>query len=258
LNKNIKRREYFIEMTRYRDIDKDKDRNHAFIEIPEDILKNKEVTFSGEEDAISPYSIQITIQLAIEYLLSPNNTKLSLRIQQEPQFAQTVYDALYYPSRKWETGARELDISETALRQYLEERLQGIPLSKPQPAPTPNIYNVVPENPRTAVPQTKKMEKHALSTLDFGLLYDQMMTLIKFLTEPENLKSAYEALLPNESDSTPSKLPAYNKKSYFSLNSWKKLIELIPEKPLIEFKEGQIYSWNYSYFGRKLDPVLKA
>ncbi|MDJ0908072.1 MAG: hypothetical protein QNI99_02695 [Woeseiaceae bacterium] len=70
------------------------------------------------------YRYHMMIQMAIEFLLDED--ELRERLEQDAQFGQLVYDALYMPSRRWFAGERELDVSGTAIEEYLLSRLDTL------------------------------------------------------------------------------------------------------------------------------------
>ncbi len=76
---------------------------------------------TGELLTYLGYRYHIMIQLAIESLLGEDDR--NDRLNQDPQFGQFVYDALYLPSRKWLSGEAELDLSDEAIEDYLCERV---------------------------------------------------------------------------------------------------------------------------------------
>lgn len=70
------------------------------------------------------YRLDITVQLAVEHLLA--SERVRERIEQDPAFVPAVYDALYYPSRRWSSGEVALDLSADAFRKYLVERMHPL------------------------------------------------------------------------------------------------------------------------------------
>ncbi len=77
------------------------------------------------------FRFDVLIQVAIEWLLW--QPELADRLQQDEDFTQLVYDTLYYPSRMWELGEKELDISEAKFFAYLAERMSST--DKPNSGP---------------------------------------------------------------------------------------------------------------------------
>jgi hypothetical protein len=82
---------------------------HEVIQIPEYIRSDYGFRYS------------IMIQVAIEIILAEYD--LEHRLNQDPNFGQFAYDALYFPSRSWAKGEALLDISKLAFEKYLAERL---------------------------------------------------------------------------------------------------------------------------------------
>jgi len=56
---------------------------------------------------LAEFQIYVMLQLAIEVTL--RNEGLSSRIGQNPDFAQVVYDVLYYPTARWQQNEEDLD-----------------------------------------------------------------------------------------------------------------------------------------------------
>jgi Cdc6-like AAA superfamily ATPase len=69
------------------------------------------------------YRFDVMIQLAIEMLLEQPDMRR--RLDRQPEFRRLVYDALYFPSRSWAGGAKELDVSEEHIGTYLIQRMQA-------------------------------------------------------------------------------------------------------------------------------------
>jgi hypothetical protein len=65
------------------------------------------------------HQLHLAVQLAIEIVLT--NEFVADRISRDPQFAQTIYDALYYPVNLWYADRREVDYSRDGLIQGISE-----------------------------------------------------------------------------------------------------------------------------------------
>jgi hypothetical protein len=59
------------------------------------------------------YKMFLVLQLAVEVVL--RDKLVAQRIQQDPDFGQILYDALYYPTKRWYQGRKELDCSQDSL-----------------------------------------------------------------------------------------------------------------------------------------------
>jgi hypothetical protein len=59
------------------------------------------------------HQFHLALQLAIEYVLS--SPLVAERVERDVVFAQTMYDALYYPTHRWYSGERTLDVSADAI-----------------------------------------------------------------------------------------------------------------------------------------------
>jgi hypothetical protein len=67
----------------------------------------------GDPRKIRVYKFHLMVQLAIEVVLT--SQFVTERIDRDPDFAQTIYDALYYPTNRWYAGDRRLDCSANAI-----------------------------------------------------------------------------------------------------------------------------------------------
>lgn len=72
------------------------------------------------------HKLHLAVQLAIELVLT--NEFVANRINRDPQFAQTIYDALYYPVNLWYADRRKVDYSPQGLIQGMSE-MSGEPLT---------------------------------------------------------------------------------------------------------------------------------
>jgi len=130
--------------------------------------------------------LTIMVQLAVEVLL--DREPLRSRLEQDPHFAQPVYDALYYVSRIWEEGrvhggefehAGALDLCSDAFHRYLAARMNpNRPLLLEQSEDTGGVLSEdrienlqLPLNPR-----------------DESLLLEQVKRLVVLLSDPRRLK----------------------------------------------------------------------
>ena len=212
--------------------------NEFSIIIPSDI--DARINAQGlERPVLSFYTIQIIFQLAIEYLLTHSGSKVKERIEQEPHFAQLIYDTLYYPSRKWESGVRELDISRDALEVYLIQRMIPIEKATNEPGATQ-----LPESEETNVgDEFANSSNGLLNNLDFDFLYNQMTLLVSFFEDIDKLRSYLQV---NPPDYIPQPM------------IWQEIIDLIParSKPLLTLQEQTKYEWNYDFYGRELPAKL--
>jgi len=67
----------------------------------------------GEPRKNPRYQMFLILQLAVEVILS--DSLVAQRVQQDPDFGQILYDALYYPTKRWYQGKQDLDCSFDAL-----------------------------------------------------------------------------------------------------------------------------------------------
>jgi hypothetical protein len=93
-------------------------------------------TASGEEKRVNPefnnprtelgHQLHLTVQLAIELILT--DKFVAGRISRDPIFAQTIYDALYYPVNLWYADQPRMDCSRPGLIDGISE-MSGEPLA---------------------------------------------------------------------------------------------------------------------------------
>ena len=163
------------------------------------------------------YRFDVLIQVAVEWLLDQKETRT--RLGQDQDFNQVVYDTLYYPSRVWEKGLPELDVSEDAFFAYLAERMSA------------NLDEV----------STSKWSRHQddcpLSEPDKNFLYLRLQQLVRFLLDPSSLASDINENSPKRFHTD--------------------VIGSIPvdkDSRLLKVKEPDIYTWQFDVFGRPVDP----
>jgi hypothetical protein len=80
------------------------------------LLKNSDGSLMmAREDPmkVPVHRFHLVVQLAIEYMLT--DQLLADRINRDPDFTQTIYDALFYPTYRWYAGEQEIDCSPEAL-----------------------------------------------------------------------------------------------------------------------------------------------
>jgi hypothetical protein len=84
-------------------------------------------------DLLGPalYRNMIYMQAVVEFVLEED--KLKSRLQRDPNFAQSMYDALYYLLRQWEQD-KPPAVTRTEVRSYLRSRMVE---PKPRPKSTP-------------------------------------------------------------------------------------------------------------------------
>lgn len=177
------------------------------------------------------YRFDVLIQVAMEWLLE--QPELRERLSQDEDFTQLIYDTLYYPSRMWERGSTDLDVSRDTFFKYLEERMSptlgadpsndGIPAAEAGARPAGNDC--------------------ALSDLDKNFLFSRLRELVGFLAEPERLRKTVTSESPK----------------LFPTN----VLDAIPADPkfkLLDFKsvDGRamrdVYVWRRDVFGRSVGP----
>jgi len=67
------------------------------------------------------YRTAITLQLAIEQVVFDRDVRE--RLAQDSEFAQLLFDVLYYPFRQWQAGNAKLEVNKATLEKYLNARM---------------------------------------------------------------------------------------------------------------------------------------
>jgi hypothetical protein len=130
--------------------------------------------------------LTVTVQLAVELLL--DTEPLRSRLDQDPQFGQPAYDALYYLSRTWEEGGDSasadggvLDLSWEAFHAYLFDRMNPNPSSHQARATADDGGDGSSADPGP------REERLPLSTRDEDLLRHQALAVAAFMADPGTL-----------------------------------------------------------------------
>jgi len=163
------------------------------------------------------YRFDVLIQVAIEWLLEQRETRA--RLIQDQDFTQLIYDTLYYPSRVWEKGLPELDVSEEAFFSYLSERMS------------------VTVDGNSAARWARPDKDCPLSDLDKSFLYLCLKDLVRFLADPTQL---YSDIIANDP-----------KRFHTDVT------ESIPtdtDSRLLKIKALDVYTWQFDLFGRPVEP----
>jgi hypothetical protein len=176
----------------------------------------------------------VTIQLAIEWLLARD--PLRTRLEEDPHFAQPVYDALYYPSRTWEQGkARStesgggslLELSMEAFEAYLAARM-----NPNRPPPSSEVPETSPSAEAGATISTP------LSLRDRELLLEQVWELVELLLDPKRLEDGL--------DREPLPYPRWS----FARDA----IRFAPEERVLVRVGEERFAFSFDPYGRKLEP----
>jgi len=223
------------------------------------------------------YRFHIMIQLAVESLLGESQQKD--RLNQDPQFGQFIYDALYLPSRNWLSGAFELDLSDEAVEYYLRTRLEET--SEPAPVPkhkgeqepaqgqaTTAASGVSGTSGKKGKSRPKAREEtpapeplppitSLVRETDRQYLIGLAQRLVDLLTKPKDL---FARLLQEESPAWKTKGSETHESKEKEADQWAKLVGTIPgigencELPLLEVVDAEThrYRWCRDPFGRKL------
>ena len=181
-------------------------------------MRNSDGAFSVPSGAVRTalaYRFDVLIQVAVEWLL--DRPTLQERINQDEEFTQLIYDTLYYPSRMWEQGSTQLDVSRDAFLRYLGLRMST--------ASTPPI------DPND--------DGCPLSVLDQDFLFARLRELIAFLAEPARLKIAI-------AEENPTRFAA-NALAAIPIPDGRKF-------KLLESTGIDQYLWLHDLFGRSVDP----
>ncbi len=138
------------------------------------------------------YRYHMMIQMAIEHLLG--EPELAERLEQDAQFGQLTYDALYMPSRSWVAGDEYLDVSDHAIEKYLRGRL--LPLSRREENPDQELQTIKNGNDIESAgspleddpPSQENLLRGLVRDTDREYLIDLIRELVAMLADPEILK----------------------------------------------------------------------
>jgi hypothetical protein len=161
------------------------------------------------------YRFDILVQVAVEWILE--QSKLQERLTQDEEFTQVAYDTLYYPSRIWERGGAELDLSKDAFLRYIAQRVT--PVSGAQVA-------------------ADAEQPCILSALDQEFLLVVLRNLVSYLAHPDQLKAEISSTNPSRFSST-------------VLDA----LPVEEEYRLLEHSKVDRYTWRYDIFGRSVQPL---
>jgi hypothetical protein len=200
-----------------------KSRMHAL-----DLRRELEGIVVGNEDRLvrlSPQEVRSTrhgydVQMQAIVELQLRDEALKARCDREPEFIRFAYDALYFASRRWETGEPTLDASEAAIKRYLTDRiLHSEPRKSPKKA--------------AADAESGADDGHAddlpLTERDLDFLIRHAQRVVEHLTSPSDL-----ALLVADA------LPPH-------------VVSMLPDKPLLSWEHGDVYRWAYDFSGLATD-----
>ena len=182
------------------------------------------------------YRFHIAMQLAVEYLLDED--EMRDRIDQEPYFGQFAHDALYYLSREWQRGAREIDLSDDAIDAYLAGRIDPERFARMAGAAANGNGD---GTPALTAPE---LVAQTLAPTDREALHENVHRLARLLAHPAELAAALASTLePGEVSQS--------------------LIAVIPaeedDEPLLALSgDGTAGAWAYDYFGRSLKRARRA
>jgi hypothetical protein len=106
----------------------------------------------------------LMLQLAIELVLL--DPIVRERVQQDPNFEQIMYDALYYPTRMWFQGKEDLDISREAIIDSISDLGEGSLMLEENE--TDLLYSTV-RRVITLVSNPERLKKEVLRPPGFGV-----------------------------------------------------------------------------------------
>jgi hypothetical protein len=165
------------------------------------------------------YRDDVLIQVAVEWLL--DQPELRERLSQDEDFTQLVYDTLYYPSRVWEQGLAELDVSRPVFVRYIAQRMG------PESSTNGSGMNDLADLPA---------ENCLLSALDQDFLYLRLRELVMYIAAPERLLKDITVGNPGRFSTT--------------------VLQALPKARLLESKSKDVYVWRRDVFGRSVKPPL--
>lgn len=134
------------------------------------------------------YRYHMMIQMAVEHLLG--EAELRERLEQDAQFGQLVYDALYMPSRSWLAGDEELNVSDDEIERYLWRRL--LPLSRRtgrEEADTKTAKNGAEPGTKNADNSDGNLLTGLVRDTDRTYLIALVRKLVSMLVDPESIRA---------------------------------------------------------------------
>jgi hypothetical protein len=169
------------------------------------------------------YKIAVFYQLCIEFLI--HDEEMKSRLTQDPDFYQSVYDALYYPARRWESGEHALIASKPAFREYMLFRRGTEKKSRTAADKSTTTLGSIPDT-------------------DLAFLREQMLRLLDLMQDPTG------QMMRLRSD--PAMSPTLVREEIFSV-----VIELGTIPPIIRrtrLEEPDEWTWLVDEYGRALEP----
>jgi hypothetical protein len=167
------------------------------------------------------YRFDVLIQVAVEWLLQQPETRN--RLAQDEDFTQMVYDTLYYPSRMWEKGLPELDVSKETFFSYLGRRM------------SPSLETESPSK------WSRNSNDCPLSDMDKDFLFGRLIQLVGFLTDAKRLYDAVSVTDPAQG-LTPLDTSVLT------------ALPVDPKFRLLDSKTPNVYTWRYDSYGRSVKP----
>ena len=167
------------------------------------------------------YRNMIYMQAVVEFVLEEDAVKR--RLLRDPNFAQSMYDALYYLLRQWEQDKLP-EVTADKVTAYLESRMvakegrRGIDGSAANPNGTadPNAQ------------ETDAEQASLLSDVDFNSLYGSIQQAAYLLSDPKSFKASIQYKVT---------------KKDFS-EEWNDVVGMVPDHALLQFV-GQEWHWLY-------------
>jgi len=199
----------------------------------------------------------LMIQVAVEIVLE--GEELSERLRREPRFRRLAHDALYYPSRLWEDGEYDLDLSdqaEEAFGRWLVGRMGRDESSSTK------------KTPREDPDRNPKM----LATDDRHLLFERVRELARLLAcspvdnDPEKRGVFKTAFLAWEDHPAAASIPPDRRLTWATAESHAQRVLplLVPKAGYGEGNEAEAggeshqYFWRLDYSGLKLETAVEA
>jgi hypothetical protein len=199
------------------------------------------------------YRFDVLIQVAVEWLLE--QPELRERLTQDEDFTQLIYDTLYYPSRIWEQGLAELDVSRPTFFKYISQRMSpslgtesgdqaAVSAEQNRRAMDTSTNTFLRYSDRT-LPAREEQRTNggragtecSLSERDQDFLFTRLRELVGFLTEPSRMLT---------------EIASVNSKRFLT-----NVVQTIPDDPkfrLLDNKTRDVYVWRRDLFGRSVEP----
>jgi hypothetical protein len=168
-----------------------------------------------------PYRLAVLAQIVVEMVIS--RSEIADRIEQAPAFLRLVYDAVYYPTRAWETSSTlHLEEGREAFKKYLLER--------------------------TGLEARRGKEGEPFDSEEFEMLFACARQTAHLLSDWSSFRLEVGEFKSRRS---------YSLIDEFIQEMLDQLEKEMPGPPL-ELEKGSTYRWRYDPLGRSREPQKAA